>query len=78
VAGTVKGLFYGDLSQFVAQAIGAMINFSFVLLAMYVFFKIWNKFKSMRVSVEVQVEGLDQPEVPVTAHPDFSIREILF
>ncbi len=76
VTGTVKGLFYGDVSQFVAQGIGVLVNFTFVFLAMYAFFTILNKFVPMRVEEEKEIEGLDQSEVAVTAYPDFSLRKI--
>lgn len=75
VAGTVKGLFYGDTSQFTAQIIGIITNVVFVFVVMYVFFKILNKITPLRVSEEVEVEGLDQAEVAVTAYPDFSIHK---
>jgi ammonium transporter, Amt family len=75
VAGTVKGLFYGDASQFVAQITGVIVNFVFVFVVMYVFFKILDKIIPLRVSPELEIEGLDQSEVAVTAYPDFSIHQ---
>ncbi|MBI3592298.1 MAG: ammonium transporter, partial [Nitrospirae bacterium] len=75
VAGTVKGLFYGDASQFLAQIVGVITNFVFVFVVMYVFFTILNKIVPLRVSEEVEIEGLDQSEVAVTAYPDFSIHK---
>ena len=71
VAGTVKGLFYGDISQFIAQLIGVAVNFTFVFLIMYAFFKVLDKFIPLRVSAELELEGLDQSEVAVLAYPDF-------
>jgi Amt family ammonium transporter len=76
VSGTVKGLFYGDVSQFVAQLSGVITNFTFVFVTMYVFFTILNKIVPLRVSRDVELEGLDQAEVAVRAYPDFTIREI--
>lgn len=75
VAGTVKGLFSGAPSQFSAQLIGVVVNFIFVFVVMYLFFKILNKITPLRVSEEVEFEGLDQNEVSVTAYPDFSITK---
>jgi Amt family ammonium transporter len=75
VAGTVKGLFYGGLSQFAAQVIGVVVNLLFVFGVMYVFFKGLDRIIPMRVSEEVEFEGLDQSEVAVTAYPDFSITK---
>ncbi|HBE44165.1 MAG TPA: ammonium transporter [Deltaproteobacteria bacterium] len=75
VANTVRGLFYGDASQFGAQIVGVFTNFIFVFVVMYVFFRILNKIIPMRVSEDVEIEGLDQTEVAVTAYPDFTIRK---
>ncbi len=78
VTGTVKGLFYGDGSQFVAQVVGVVVNFCFVFIAMYVFFKILDKIVRLRVTEEQELEGLDQSEVAVTAYPDFEIRKVRY
>lgn len=75
VAGTVRGLFYGDVSQFGAQLVAFGANFIFVFVMMYLFFKISNVFVPMRVPKELESEGLDMSEVSVTAYPDFSIRK---
>jgi Amt family ammonium transporter len=75
VAGTVKGLFYGGGSQLMAQFIGVIVNIVFVFVVMYAFFKLLDRFIPMRVSEEVEFEGLDQSEVAVTAYPDFSITK---
>jgi Amt family ammonium transporter len=42
---------------------------------MYVFFKVLDKIIPLRVSPELEIEGLDQSEVAVTAYPDFSIHQ---
>ena len=75
VTGTVKGLFYGGASQFVAQICGVVVNFVFVFVLMYVFFKLLNKVIPLRVSEEIEFEGLDASQVSVTAYPDFSITK---
>ncbi len=69
------GLFYGGTSQLVAQVIGVAVNFIFVFGAMYLFFRVLDRIIPMRVSEEVEFEGLDQNEVAVTAYPDFSISK---
>jgi Amt family ammonium transporter len=74
VAGTVKGLFYGDSGQFVAQLIGTVTNMIFVFVVMYVFFKVLNMIVPLRVDPELEIAGLDQAEVAVTAYPDFQTR----
>lgn len=75
VPGTVKGLFYGGASQFAAQLIGVVVNLVLVFVVMYAFFKILDRIIPMRVSEEVEFEGLDQYEVSVTAYPDFSVTK---
>lgn len=75
VTGTVKGLFYGDASQFIAQVSGVITNFIFVFVVMYVFFKVLDKIIPLRVSEEMEVDGLDQHEVAVIAYPDFTIHK---
>ena len=75
VAKTVRGLFYGDVSQFMAQVAGVATNFIFVFVVMYVFFKILDKLVPLRIPEDVEIEGLDQAEVAVTAYPDFSVHK---
>jgi Amt family ammonium transporter len=70
VAGTVKGLFYGDASQFVAQIIGTLTNVVFVFSVAWVFFKIMDAVMGMRVSSEVELEGLDVPEMGAHGYPE--------
>ena len=74
VAGPVKGLFYGDASQFVAQIVGTATNFIWVFGTFYIFFKVTDKIWGMRVSQETEVGGLDIPETGVLAYNDFSIH----
>jgi Amt family ammonium transporter len=70
VAGTVKGLFYGDARQFIAELIGGLTCFVFVFLVMYVFFKICDKTIGLRVSAKDETEGLDIPEMGVIGYDD--------
>jgi len=70
VAGPVKGLFYGDASQFVAQLIGTLTCFIFVFAVMYAFFKISNKITPIRVPKEAEIAGLDIPEMGVHGYVD--------
>ena len=74
IAGGVKGLFYGGGSQFAAQLIGTATNIIYVFIVSYVFFKVLDKVVGLRVPAEVEIEGLDQAEVAVTAYPDFATR----
>jgi ammonium transporter, Amt family len=75
VSGAVKGVFYGGGSQLTAQLAGVVFNVVFVFAVMYVFFRVLDRIIPMRVSEEVEFEGLDQSEVAVTAYPDFSITK---
>ena len=70
VQGTVRGLFYGGASQFVAQIIGTATCLVFVFCAAWVFFKALDTVMGMRVSAEVELEGLDVPEMGVHGYPE--------
>ena len=73
--GTVKGLLYGDSGQFVAQCIGTLTNIIFVFIISYAVFKFIDKIIGLRVSKDVELEGLDHHEVAVEAYPDFNQRK---
>lgn len=75
VEGAVKGLFYGDGGQFVAQCIAVCVNFVFVFVVMFIFFKLSDKIAKIRVPAEVEQEGLDMAEVAVIGYPEFSINK---
>jgi Amt family ammonium transporter len=70
VAGPVKGLFYGDGKQFLAELIGATVCFVFTFVVMYFFFKILKKTVGLRVSEAEEVAGLDIPEMGVQGYVD--------
>jgi Amt family ammonium transporter len=63
VKGTVKGLFYGDSGQFVAQVIGGVTNFIWFALAGWIMFKLLDLLVGNRVSAEVEMYGLDLDEM---------------
>jgi Amt family ammonium transporter len=71
VSGTVKGLFYGDASQFAAQCVGTLTCAIFVFVSFYIFFKVVDAIIGNRVSAAVELEGLDIPEMGALAYPDF-------
>src|SRR5215813_3019008 len=73
VPGTVRGLFYGDASQFIAEVIGTITCFVFVFTAFYVFFKVCDALFGIRVSPEVEIAGLDMPEMGALGYPEFQI-----
>jgi ammonium transporter, Amt family len=74
VSGTVKGLFYGDPSQLVAQIIGILTAIIFVFVTMYSFFKIQDKLFGIRVSKKDEVEGLDMPEMGIKGYEDAAVH----
>jgi Amt family ammonium transporter len=76
VAGTVRGLFYGDRGQFFAQCIGTLTNIVYVFVVSYVFFWLVDKVVGLRVPKDQELAGLDQFEVAVTAYPDFNLRQL--
>ena len=71
VPGAVRGLFYGDVRQFLAEAIGGLTCVVFVFVAFYVFFRVVQATMGNRVSAEVELEGLDMDEMGVLGYPDF-------
>ncbi len=70
VAGGVTGLFYGDASQLLAQAIAVVVLVVWGFGVSFVFMKILDKVWGLRVSKEVEIGGLDIPEMGVEAYPD--------
>ena len=71
----VRGLFYGDPSQFMAQLLDAGVLFVFGFAMAFVWFKLSNLFVPIRVSKEVEMEGLDMPEMGAQAYPDFALNK---
>jgi len=67
----VRGLFYGDGGQLAAQAVHVIVGFAWAFGITYLIFTIAKNFMKIRVSPEVEIEGLDMPEFGVLAYPDF-------
>src|SRR5258708_777405 len=65
----VRGLFFGDMGQFVAQVIGAVTCFVYVFGISWLFFKAYDILFGMRVSPQVELAGLDTPEMGALAYP---------
>jgi len=68
VVGTVKGLFYGDPSQFFAQCIGITANFIYVGLISLLVFKLIDVVIGHRTNPAAEIEGLDIPEMGVQGY----------
>jgi Amt family ammonium transporter len=66
----VTGLLYGDTKQFLCQLIGATVCAAWAFGATFVVFKAVNAVKSMRVSADAELEGLDVPEFGSLAYPE--------
>jgi ammonium transporter, Amt family len=66
----VTGLLHGDTSQFLLQLGGATLCAVYAFGLTFVVFKAVNAIRSMRVSKEVELEGLDVPEFGMLAYPE--------
>ena len=68
VAGTVRGLFYGDASQFTAECVGVLANFIYVGLISLIVFKLIDILVGLRPSPAVEIDGLDVPEMGIPGY----------
>jgi Amt family ammonium transporter len=67
----VTGLLYGNVGQFGAQVVGAAVAFAWAFGVSFIFFKVLDRFVKMRVSPEVELAGLDIPEMGLAGYiPD--------
>ncbi len=71
---SVKGLFYGDPGQLVAQLIGVATLLGFVFSLSYVFNVFVDYFVGQRVSPQAELEGLDIPEMGALGYPEFVLK----
>jgi Amt family ammonium transporter len=69
----VTGLLHGDSRQFVTQLMGATLCAIWAFGATFVVFWVVNKVRSMRVSAEVELEGLDVSESGMHAYPEDAV-----
>jgi Amt family ammonium transporter len=68
----VTGLFYGDSKQLVAQFIETGVGIAWnVVVGGVIFYVIGKVLGSNRVSAEVEIAGLDIPEMGLAGYPDF-------
>ena len=68
VAGTVRGLFYGDASQFAAECVGVLANFIYVGLISLIVFKLIDILVGLRPTPTVEIDGLDVPEMGIPGY----------
>lgn len=69
VESAVTGLLYGGTTQIFAQLAEVVSIFVFAFGLSYVFFKVLAAFKVLRVSREVELQGLDIPEMGSLGYP---------
>ena len=62
-------MLYGGRTQIIAQTIEVTSIFVFAFGLSYVFFKVLAGFKLLRVSREVELQGLDLPEMGTLGYP---------
>ncbi len=75
VKGGVRGLFFGDASQFAAQMIVVLVLIVWGFGLSFVWFKLLDKIWGLRVSPETEVEGLDMEEMGALGYPDFILQQ---
>jgi Amt family ammonium transporter len=71
----VRGILYGDASQLWMQLIDCAAVIIFGFLMGYIWFKLSNLITPIRVSAEVEMEGLDIPEMGAVGYPDFALTK---
>jgi Amt family ammonium transporter len=69
----VTGLLYGDTKQIVAQLIEAGTAITWNIAMGGVIFMILDKLVGNRVSEDVEIAGLDVPEMGVPGYPEFAV-----
>lgn len=74
VAGNVKGLFYGDPGQLVAQLMGVSVLVGFVFTFSFVQYLIIDKVVGQRVDAKSELDGLDIPEMGALGYPEFELK----
>jgi ammonium transporter, Amt family len=68
----VTGLFYGDASQLVAQFVEIIAGVAWnVVVGGLIFYVIGKLIRGNRVAPEVEIAGLDVPEMGVPGYPEF-------
>jgi ammonium transporter, Amt family len=73
VSGGVRGLLYGDPGQLGAQLVMMLANVLWVLGVTVGLFAVIRRFVTIRVSPEVEMEGLDVPEFGAACYPEFQL-----
>jgi len=74
VSGPVRGLFYGDATQLIAQLIGVGTLIGFVFGLSYAANFVIDLVVGQRVSAEDELAGLDIPEMGALCYPEFVLK----
>jgi Amt family ammonium transporter len=70
----VTGLLYGDTRQFLVQLGGATLCAVYAFGLTFVVFKLVSAVMKFRVSPEVELEGLDEPQFGLRAYPEDAVE----
>ncbi len=71
----VRGCMYGDWGQLYAQLMSCLVVCITGFVISFILFKISNLITPIRVSKEIEIEGLDGPEMGAHGYPDFTISK---
>jgi ammonium transporter, Amt family len=74
VSGTVRGLFYGNGSQLLAQLCEVGAIFVFVFGGSLLFFKLLSAAKLLRSKPQDEIMGLDMPEMGALGYNNVDLR----
>jgi ammonium transporter, Amt family len=74
VNGSVTGLFYGDAGQLVAQLMGVATLVGVIFTLTFVLNLALDAVMGQRVTAQVELEGLDLPEIGSLAYPEFQLK----
>jgi len=70
----VTGLFYGNPSQFWAECVGGISCFVYLAIISFIVFKVTGALSGgIRVSPEVELDGVDLPEMGVAGYSGFAM-----
>jgi Amt family ammonium transporter len=75
VPGTVRGLFYGDSSQFAAECVGLLANALWVGVATFLALKLTDALVGNRVPPASEIQGLDVPEMGMEGYSAEALPE---
>lgn len=76
VAGTVRGLFYGDPSQLLAQLVGVSANIVYVGVIGFIVFRLIDVTVGNRTAPHDEIDGLDIPEMGVVGYSGMKLDKL--